>query len=231
MLALFRTLSPQQLTPVQQAMLQQLGDATPAPVRVPVQQINFHKVLMPSELTAFYRTSHGLPTAIEVRALTTLLLIHFDKPGEDGLSVESWQRDVDTDAERTGADGQQVASEGRWHLASPEAHHARTRGLVAGGCRVERRHWRDRDGGRHARRRGFGSIWYMIVQNSKELARLPQAGRGRRADGPKGGLDGPCKPRRRASSVARWAGSATSAPEAQRQCLSRRRAERLRHER
>ena len=32
-----------------------------------------------------------------------------------------------------------------------------------------------------------------------------------------------CKPRRGASSVVRWAGSATSAPEAERQCLSRRR--------
>ena len=42
-----------------------------------------------------------------------------------------------------------------------------------------------------------------------------------RADGPKVGLDGPA-PWRRASSVERWAGSATSAPEAQRQCLSRR---------
>ena len=50
-----------------------------------------------------------------------------------------------------------------------------------------------------------------------------------RADAPKVGLDGPAshKPRRRASSPvrgawARWAGSATSTLEAERQCLSRR---------
>ena len=45
-----------------------------------------------------------------------------------------------------------------------------------------------------------------------------------RADGPKVGLDVPASlgDGRAPCTVARWAGSATSAPEAQRQCLSRR---------
>ena len=61
-----------------------------------------------------------------------------------------------------------------------------------------------------------------------KLARLPQARHGRRQPPPGKGWwplgrpRWPCKPWRRASSVARWAGSATSAQKAERQSLSRR---------
>ena len=116
MLALFRTLSPQQLTHQQLRMLQQVG--TPEPMLI--EQPNFHDVLMPTG-TSFFHTAHSLPSLQEVRVLTTLFLIHFEMPREDDLTVEKWQLVVESDAERIDRMGSKwhPINGGIWHNAKP----------------------------------------------------------------------------------------------------------------
>ena len=112
MLALFRTLSPQQLSPEQIRMMSEVGAAEPQPIEHP----NYADVLMPTG-SAFYKTSPAMPSVIEVRVLSALLLLRFEEPREDQLTIEQWLRDVDTDATRIAELGDKWSPKnaGVWH--------------------------------------------------------------------------------------------------------------------
>ena len=112
MLALFRTLSPQQLSPEQIRMMNEVGAAEPQPIEHP----NYADVLMPTGGT-FYATMPAMPTTIEVRVLSALLLLRFEEPREDKHTIEEWLRGVETDATRIAELGGKWSpkSVGIWH--------------------------------------------------------------------------------------------------------------------
>ena len=44
----------------------------------------------PPEQTSFFNAAAGLPSEQEALVLSTLLIIHFEKPRTDGLTLEKW---------------------------------------------------------------------------------------------------------------------------------------------
>ena len=71
----------------------------------------------PPEQTSFFNAAAGLPSEQEALVLSTLLIIHFEKPRTDGLTLEKWLLDVESDSSRMAALGSKWHPVGRgvWH--------------------------------------------------------------------------------------------------------------------